>query len=32
MEPALIWRRFEIKHVFGAMGWAPADEVEVVLN
>jgi glutathione S-transferase len=32
MEPALISRRFEIKHVFGAMGWAPASEVEEVLN
>jgi glutathione S-transferase len=32
MEPALISRRFEFKHVFGAMGWAPADEVEEVLN
>lgn len=32
MEPALISRRFEVKHVFGAMGWAPADEVEEVLN
>jgi glutathione S-transferase len=32
MEPALICRRFEIKHVFGAMGWAPASEVEEVLN
>jgi glutathione S-transferase len=32
MEPALIARRFEIKHVYGAMGWAPADEVEAVLN
>ena len=32
MEPALISRRFDIKHVFGAMGWAPADEVEEVLN
>jgi len=32
MEPALISRRFEIKHVYGAMGWAPADEVEEVLN
>ena len=32
MEPALICRRFEIKHVFGAMGWAPAAEVEEVLN
>ena len=32
MEPALIARRFEIKHVHGAMGWAPAEEVEEVLN
>jgi glutathione S-transferase len=32
MEPALIARRFEIKHVYGAMGWAPAEEVEEVLN
>ena len=32
LEPALISRRFEIKHVYGAMGWAPADEVEQVLN
>ena len=32
MEPAILSRRFEIKHVFGAMGWAPADEVEEVLN
>jgi glutathione S-transferase len=32
MEPALLARRFEIKHVYGAMGWAPAEEVEEVLN
>jgi glutathione S-transferase len=32
MEPALICRRFDVKHVYGAMGWAPADEVEDVLN
>ncbi|HEY0747475.1 MAG TPA: glutathione S-transferase family protein [Steroidobacteraceae bacterium] len=32
MEPALISRRFDFKHVYGAMGWAPADEVEEVLN
>jgi glutathione S-transferase len=32
MEPALISRRFDIKHVYGAMGWAPADEVEELLN
>jgi glutathione S-transferase len=32
MEPAIISRRFDIKHVYGAMGWAPADEVEEVLN
>src|SRR5271169_4233920 len=32
MEPAILARRFDIKHVYGAMGWAPADEVEEVLN
>ena len=32
MEPALLCRRFEIKHVYGAMGWAPAAEVEEVIN
>ena len=32
MEPALICRRFEIKHVHGAMGWAHADEVEATIN
>lgn len=32
MEPALLCRRFEIEHVYGAMGWAPAAEVEEVLN
>src|ERR1700744_3810778 len=32
MEPALICRRFDSKPVYGAMGWAPADEVEEVLN
>jgi glutathione S-transferase len=32
IEPAIISRRFEFKHVYGAMGWAPADEVETVLN
>jgi glutathione S-transferase len=32
MEPALIARRFGIAHVHGAMGWAPAEEVEEVLN
>jgi glutathione S-transferase len=32
MEPALLSRRFDIKHVYGAMGWAPADEVEELLN
>jgi glutathione S-transferase len=31
-EPAMLSRRFEVKHVYGAMGWAPADEVEDVLN
>jgi glutathione S-transferase len=32
MEPSIICRRFNIKHVFGAMGWAPAEEVEELLN
>jgi glutathione S-transferase len=32
MEPAILSRRFDITHVYGAMGWAPADEVEEVLN
>jgi len=32
IEPALLMRRFEVKHVYGAMGWAPAEEVEAVLN
>jgi glutathione S-transferase len=32
MEPALLCRRFGVAHVQGAMGWAPADEVEEVLN
>jgi glutathione S-transferase len=32
IEPALMMRRFEVKHVYGAMGWAPAEEVEEVLN
>ena len=32
MEPAFIERRFGIKHVYGAMGWGPPEEVEEVLN
>jgi glutathione S-transferase len=32
MEPAFLERRFGIKHVYGAMGWAPPEEVEEVLN
>jgi glutathione S-transferase len=32
MEPAFLERRFGIKHVYGAMGWAPPEEVEAVLN
>ena len=32
MEPAFLERRFNIKHVYGAMGWAPPEEVEEVLN
>jgi glutathione S-transferase len=31
-EPAILARRFDVKHVYGAMGWAPADEVEGLLN
>jgi glutathione S-transferase len=31
-EPAMLMRRFEIKHVYGAMGWGPAEEVEETLN
>lgn len=32
LEPAFLERRLGIKHVFGAMGWAPPEEVEDVLN
>ncbi len=32
MEPAFMERRFGIKHVHGAMGWAPPEEVEEMLN
>ena len=32
MEPAFLERRLGISHVRGAMGWAPPDEVEAVLN
>ena len=32
MEPAFLERRLGIKHVFGAMGWAPPEEVEELLN
>lgn len=32
VEPAFLERRFGIKHVYGAMGWAPPEEVEEVLN
>jgi len=32
LEPAILARRFDVKHVYGAMGWAPADEVEGLLN
>ena len=32
MEPAMMMRRLEVKHVQGAMGWAEAAEVEEVLN
>jgi glutathione S-transferase len=32
IEPALMMRRLNVPHVPGAMGWAPADEVEAFLN
>ncbi len=32
LEPAMMMRRLEVKHVYGAMGWGPAEEVESVLN
>ncbi len=32
LEPSMLMRRFGVKHVYGTMGWAPADEVESVLN
>ena len=32
MEPAFMERRFNITHVYGAMGWGPPEEVEQVIN
>jgi glutathione S-transferase len=32
LEPAMMMRRLNVKHVPGAMGWAEAGEVEEVLN
>ncbi len=32
LEPAMMMRRLNVKHVQGAMGWAEADEVEEVLR
>ena len=32
LEPAMLCKRFGVNHVYGAMGWAPAAEVEQVLN
>src|SRR5580700_7474503 len=32
MEPAFIERRFNIPHVYSAMGWGPPEEVEQVIN
>ena len=32
MEPAFLERRLNIPHTYGAMGWAPPEEVEEVLN
>ena len=31
-EPAFMERRLDFDHVYGAMGWAPPEEVEAVLN
>ncbi len=32
LEPAMIMRRLEVKHIPGMMGWAEAGEVEAALN
>lgn len=32
IEPAIMMRRLGVKHLFGPMGWAPAEEVEAFLN
>jgi len=32
MEPAFMEKRMGIKHIHGAMGWAPPEEVEELLN
>lgn len=32
IEPAMMMRRLNVKHVQGAMGWAEAGEVEATLN
>jgi glutathione S-transferase len=32
MEPAFMERRFNIQHVYGAMGWGTPEEVEQVIN
>jgi glutathione S-transferase len=32
LEPAILMRRFGVQHVFGAMGWAPAEDVEAAIN
>lgn len=32
LEPSIMMRRLEVKHIHGTMGWAPAEEVESVLN
>ena len=32
MEPAFMERRFNIAHVYGAMGWGTPEEVEQVIN
>jgi glutathione S-transferase len=32
LEPAMLMRRLKVEHVYGMMGWGPAEEVETVLN
>ena len=32
LEPSMIMRRLKVPYAYGAMGWAPSDEVERVIN